>query len=830
MLSFFLLFSIAEKVVFDGKDFPCVLINNEIHVGETNKSIIWDFPRIVKINEIGKINNAEYNVTGILENAFANSKIVEVYVPDTLNFIGKNAFYNCTMLKVISLAETNVTEIADFVFCNCYSLSNLNLPTSIRSLGKYSCSSIGVPIIDPLPETLESIGEGCFDNCSSLLSISLSKTHVTHFPKNLFRGCTKISKIEVPENLTVIGENAFYKASVIEQVFPETIKTIEPYCFYCSSRIQLVNLSLTKVTIIPVSAFCSCQQLKTIVLPPHLVEIQQNAFRNSGITSINIPDTLETIGGGALSECSLLANISLEKTKVKIIPKSLFEDSSSLSLISVPNDITEIGGYAFAGTSITEFVVQDTVTSLGDRAFERCPHLVSCDISKVQGLTKVPPYTFYKCIRLVSYKIPDAVTELDEGCFALCNSFTSFFTNGTKITKIGDKAFMKCDKLKEFFFSPNIYSIGEEAFHHCGNLESVDLSSTKVTEISDSTFSNCISLKLFAFPPKITRIGIEAFDDTSLVNIVLPATVKSIGSKAFSSSKELKSVDISATKIKKITDQFIYDIVLNEVNLPYCIESIDDNAFIESSLAKINMPRSLITIGAKAFAGTRLLDIDLKNTKIRSIGAEAFARTRISTLTFPRTLVELGEYAFQSCSSLTEVNMRDSEITSLSEGVFNDCKELETCQLPLKLEYMNFSSFAYSEIKKLQIPTLTKVIGDRAFEKMDKLVAIEYCGFSPISLISSLNEVVRIYVRKGYAHPTFAGRSYEITNNCPQFTSNESSSKNMSQEVNDSIVILTLTLGFIALAVVIVGVLMLVAPKPEHNDEDNLLENGREEL
>ena len=828
----FNIFLLCYHVVhFDKSDFKCSIVDNSLVLGAENEPISTNLQNHVNIGQKATINSKEYTVTGLAKYAFTNTDITEIKLPSTINFIGEGCFYNCTKLKVISIINTNITIIEDYTFSNCYSLTNLFLPNILVSIGKYAFSSTSFPVLKPFPHSLKFIGEGAFFNCTTLLSLNFSNTQIKVFPNNVFRKCTKIVQIWYPPNLIIIRNHTFYGSGIIESDLPTTLREIGAYSFSNCIRLNSLNISHTQIKIIPESAFDQSTYLNSVLLPETVCEIQTNAFRSTLLETIYIPQSVSFIGKSAFAECTKLQTINLSAINIAILPTSLFENCASLTHIDFPSKLRMIDNYCLAGTNISTFVSPLTLETIGNKVFERSLNLKSVDISS-PNLISLPPYTFYKCTHLKICKLPKSIQELDEGCFALCQSLTNFSFIGTNITTIGTKAFMKCENLKLVDFSHHITYIDDEAFHHCESLEMINLSHTNTTSIGASAFSNCLNLKAVLFPQTLKNIGEKAFDDTCISTIILPDSIKSFGSKSFSSCKELRTADLSKTTLTTISDQFVYSTALSQVSLPHTLRIIEDNAFSETSISTINLPTNLEKIGNNAFAGTRLTKISFNIIKIKYIGASAFTRTQLKFIGLPATITYLGDSCFESCSSLESANLAAAQLKYLPNRLFEDCKELETCILPLTLEILNTSVFSGTIIETLQIPYSVQKISSNAFKGMEKLTSLDYCGeFEFPNRIASLDEDVKIYVKKGYPYKTFAGLPTKTSINCPLIEENDHEPRiDPVEETNGSIVITTLTIGFIALAVVIVGIMKISTPRSHPHDDEVLLEDQEAQL
>ena len=828
----FFLFLLYNKIVhFDKSDYKCTVVNNSLILGVENETISTNLQNIVNIGQTATIDSQQYTVIGLANYAFSKTNIGEIRLPKTIQFIGEGCFFNCTHLKVINLIDTEIKRIEHYTFANCYSLTNLFLPNLLESIGDYAFSSTSFPVLKPFPKSFEYLGEGAFFNCTKLLSLNFSNTKITTFPNNAFRECSKIVQIVFPPNLTVINNGTFYASGIIDNDFPSTLQEIGSFTYSNSFRLNSLDLSKTQIKIISESLFDQSSYLTSVILPKTVQEINANAFKNTALEQIILPKNVSFIGEAALTECVNLKSIDLSETSLTTLSAHLFENCIKLSSVILPKNLKFIDDFCFAGTNFSTFKSPETLESIGNKVFERCPNLKSVDISSLH-IKILPQYTFYKCIKLKKFYLPKEITELGEGCFALCHSISYFSFKNTQIIAIGAKAFMKCEQLNQIEFSKLVSSISDEAFHHCEKLTTIDISSTIIVSIGVLAFSNCHNLQSITFPKTLLLIGEKAFEDTSLSEIILPSSLSTLGPKSFSSCKELRSADLSLTSLTSISDQFVYSTALSHVLLPNCMTVIEDNAFSETSLSTIQLPTELERIGDKAFAGTRLTKISFQGTKLSSIGVEAFTRTQLKSIILPETLINLGDSCFESCPSLESANLVETHLTFLPNHLFEDCKELESCILPLTLEKINTSIFSGTIIEKLQIPPLVCNISQDAFEGMEKLSVLEYCGEFELSLpISSLDSNVKVYVMKGYPFKTFATLPTKTTVNCPVNEQAQAESTIQPEvETNGSIVMMTLTVGVIALVVVIFGIMKISAPRKPPTDIGVLLQDQEARL
>ena len=255
--------------------------------------------------------------------------------------------------------------------------------------------------------------------------------------------------------------------------------------------------------------------------------------------------------------------------------------------VVIPDTVTSIGDCAFEFcTSLTTINIPDSVTSIGEGTFEYCTSLTTINIP--DSVTSIENIAFKYCTSLTTINIPDGVTSIGDCAFEYCSSLTTINIPDS-VTSIENYTFYNCDSLTTINIPDSVTSIGESAFYNCDSLTTINIPDS-VTSIGDSVFSACDNLTKINIPDSVTSIGDSVFSGCdNLTTINIPDSVTSIGYNAFSDCSSLTSITIpdSVTSIEKYA--FNYCTSLTTINIPDSVTSIGNSAFNNcNSLTTVN--------------------------------------------------------------------------------------------------------------------------------------------------------------------------------------------------------------------------------------------------
>ena len=351
---------------------------------------------------------------------------------------------------------------------------------------------------------------------------------VTTIGNNAFRFRNRLTSVTIPDSVTWIGGWAFNQCSKLTSInIPDGVTTIEYQAFlYCNS---LTNITIPdSVTSIKGGAFECCGSLTSVTIPESVTSIESRAFAFcSNLTSVTIPNSVTRIEAMTFWECDSLPSVTIPDS-VTFIGSRAFEACVSLTSVTIPDSVTFIDGSAFEGCiSLPSVTIPDSVTRIGDCAFRYCSSLTEFKgkfasedgrcLNEDGVLNSFAPYG------LTEYTIPDSITTIGDGAFQGCSSLTSV-TIPDSVTTIEDTAFSRCSSLTSVTIGDSVTTIGVGVFYHCDNLTSVTIPDS-VTEIGEDAFIFCSSLTSVTIGDSVTTIGEYAFSDcTSLKTVYCKPT------------------------------------------------------------------------------------------------------------------------------------------------------------------------------------------------------------------------------------------------------------------------------------------------------------------
>ena len=578
--------------------------------------------------------------TSCIINGIKNKNITGIVVPNYVTRIGNSSFSGCSKLTSITIPDS-VTSIGYEAFYGCKGLTSITIPDSVTSIGSQAFHGCTGLTSITIPDGVTSIGSRTFEGCTRLTSITIPN-NVTSIGEYAFCNCTGLTIVNIGNNVTNIGHSAFYGCTGLTSVtIPDSVTSISAYAFNGCTGLTNVTIG-NSVTSIGSNAFRGCYKLvevynkSTLSITAgsssngYVAYYAKNVYKNEGGSKLTTDENgyvIYTDGDEKILVAYLGTNTELIlPSYITKIYQYAFYACSGLTSVTIHDNVTSIGDYAFSGTGLTTVNWNATAcTSAGSYdypIFKGCSNLATVNIG--DNVKIIPSYAFRNCTGLTSITIPDSVTSIGWGAFYGCSGLTSV-TIGNGVTSIDGGAFYDCSGLTSITIGNRVTSIGSDAFESCNNLQDI-----YITDIA--AWCNISGLNyLMEHGASNKKLYINNELATS---ITIPDGVTSIGRDAFRGCAGLTSVTIGNG-----------------------VTSIGGSAFYGcSGLTSVTIGNSVTSIGSWAFYGCKgLTSITIPNS-VTSIGESAFVGcTGLTSVTIPNSVTSIGEGAFFECTGLTDI-------------------------------------------------------------------------------------------------------------------------------------------------------------------------------
>ena len=382
----------------------------------------WAF----KENYIAVFNQLPSSLTTLGKYVFQDcDALIEMTLPAAITAVPEQLFYQCDNLERVTLAE-GTTSIGNLAFGNCKVLSECNYNQStLTTLGNEAFRNTAFQTVT-LPNSITEIGYNAFAYCQQLTSINVP-TGISYVPNGFVRDCPVLTNVNIPAGITTIRESAFRGCPMLATLtLNDNITEIRYDAFFDCTSLALTALPANLQTI-GSSAFSNCKAFTTLTLPATLTSMGNDAFRGSGLTAItftavpttfgidmfyecdklalaNLPDGLTTLPGWTFGKCTSLTNISLPASLTEIGERAFL--MSGLTSIDIPETVTTIGRYAFEGTALTVVRIPNSVTTMQERVFQNCMQLTAAYMGRNMSYTQVSDFSyFYGCSNLRTLRV-----------------------------------------------------------------------------------------------------------------------------------------------------------------------------------------------------------------------------------------------------------------------------------------------------------------------------------------------------------------------------------------------------------------------------------------
>ncbi len=451
--------------------------------------------------------------------------------------------------------------------------------------------------------------------------------------------------------------------------------------------------------------------IQSVIIQEGVTSIGSYAFYAESLYSIQIPNSVTSIGYSAFKNCNNLSYLIIGNG-LTTIGNEAFSNCNSLRSVTIPDSVTSIGNYAFSDcTSITSVTIGNAVTSIGNYAFSNCTSMTSVTIGN--AVTRIGDYAFYYCSGLTGVTIPTSVINIGDSAFTRCIGLTELTIPGS-VKSVGKWAFHACFGVTNIIIEDGVTSIGSDAFSNCNNLTSVAIPDS-VTSIGDHAFHECGKLANVIIPEGVTSIEENTFTYcSSLTSITIPGSVKNIDESAFYGCRSLSAVWYNGMEEqwKEITVGS-YNAPLTGANV--LCWNIDEEGTLtisgtgpmmsydsyqqypwysrSASVKKIVIHSGITTIANHAFRNCSYLQAITISDSVTSIGEWTFyGCDSLTNITIPGSVTSISQYTFFGCPALTDVIISDG-VTGIGSGAFFQCTSLTSITIPDSLASIGSTVF-----------------------------------------------------------------------------------------------------------------------------------------
>lgn len=591
---------------------------------------------------------------------FKNTDVKKVNIPASVKAIGGAAFAGCTNLSQVNFAaDAQIEDLGWRAFYDCTALTSIKIPDSVTRIGTETfsgCTNLATIDISkkskltqieygafgyyPYKIDLKSLGEFSDINPSGpLTSVMGVKVEEIYLPREsiknygggsaagIFAGCTTLEKV-------TIGSSGDSKAELPYEMFAGC------------TNLKTVNMD-KNVNTIGTAAFAECTGLKSIDLTG-VKEIMPYAFTKAGLSEVTIPSSVEKIGGIAFGGCISLETMTLES-------RWSGEDSVYRRMVNILGNFSYVKGEYSYNMHTSSEQVNNPIRS--NEEFRE----------------KYPGQT---AIKTLIIKNDGEGTALDNS-----SAFAAHLVSLENVTlpegmkTIPSGAFKQCFSLKKVVLPSSIETIGNNAFDSDVNLDIDFTKLTNLTSIGSQAFSiinaNGGNSVGGSYDKKYTD---EITDNGGIKNIILPESVKTIGSGAFFGQRNVKKIVIpeSVTSIQGQAFQMIP--ALEELEVYASLDKVSGSSFnevfwsntrndstITGKLKKVILGESYSAtgkIGSALFYGLDFDEIDIQMNNIQNLGSSMFMKNKkLKSFTVPKTVKVINQAAFYETTALKDITI-----------------------------------------------------------------------------------------------------------------------------------------------------------------------------
>ncbi len=746
---------------------------------------------------------SQYRLNTVMDKSITDFKVMRGTAS-----IAANAFAGCVSLKTVDLG-TDLKSIGESAFSGCVSLTEIDLPYELEEMGAAvfaGCTALtavtGLPSVsynDGSTVHPNYLPDKLFNECSALTNIKIPHGTET-IGSSVFSDCSSLNDITIPDTVKEIGSSAFRSSGITDIKLPSALESMGAQAF-SHSRLRNIDLSAAAaLTELPARCF-EYTELTSIDLPDRFTEIPEYCFYACGSLAKLSLGNITTIGSRAFQFCTALTGIDWGNGKVETIETRAFSDSG-LVTVQLPDSVVTVKGYAFSSCPALEnFGLGANVSVFGIYGYDidgmtfdgtTAPVLYSCKRLKTVSvptenphftvsdgvlygktvcgidygnggvLYYVPPaypktklelpdtvriilpYSVHSQSVLTEIKLSNGVINIGKGAFYNSTSIQKLNIPST-VSNIGASILLGCNGITDFSIDPanshyssdgNLIYRDDTLIMYLGISETAEIRSG-TTAISSAVFMNNTKIKSVVIPDSVTEIGAQAFSGcTNLASIGIGKGLKTLGANAFASLPALRSIIVDRDNMSfKAINNVLYSkdgstLLLcaakngmTELTIEHGVNEIGDYAFAyHATLRSLILPDGIKKLGDYSFYECRALEKFYGSVSLTEIGKYAFgfktsinpddktevrSCDKLKTVLLYSGLKKIGDSAFYGQYGLERAyyQMTESEyITLISDSGINSAFLTRGCSDGKGSYYNTVKQYLYNESSYLLPP------------------------------------------------------------------------------------------------------------------------------
>lgn len=471
--------------------------------------------QLYTVDNMGYYFDKDHKVAACIGLQTEDADVTDLVIPSTVRYNNVTYAvvalydnrYNQNKVRTLTLPRT-LRHINDWGLSDYRAITNLEIPANVERMGEnvvYNCPQLRrIKVNAEVPPTLGSLDNESYSDERAYLKITIPResfhayrlVNAWNTDHNVLIGgdegvTVSTGKIAAGDLGHVVIEEAGYLQEVNKLIIEGELNADDWSKIGQMTNLTELDLSKALIDEIPSYAFNERWAIDKVVLPPTLKKIGSYAFQRTSLTSVNIPDNVETIEEYAFSNARQLQEVHLP----------------------------------------------DSLTSLGNYAFEECRSLRTVKIPT--KLKTIPDYTFQNCRSLQSVELHDSITAFEDYSFNNCDLREITLPKST--TWVGGNAFNGNTNLSKVTLNEGLIDIWAEAFYNTA-IDTLNCPST-LRNIYSSAFAGCRNLRQINLNEGLTRIEVYALANNKATEIVLPSSLEYCAGAAFDGCDSLVTIE-----------------------------------------------------------------------------------------------------------------------------------------------------------------------------------------------------------------------------------------------------------------------------------------------